>query len=434
MPSQEAIERAELQDRAGGHAAASKIWSTAAKIVDEGLCQPLPPGLGLEAAHSNVQRWRVDLQRWRAAIGERLARSAPAAGAPSVLLAGLGEGAAPHTVQIAHPDGSRHLRRAPSAPTNPSNSTPSAPPPVRRPASGPARSDERIFEDRILEEVLDRSPSVGWDDVAGLEGAKRALQELVVLPMLRQDLFQGLRAPARGLLLYGPPGNGKTLLAKALAREAGATFFNISAASLTSKWVGEGEKLVRALFRVADAAAPAIIFMDELDSLLGSRGGEGEHEASRRLKTEFLAAMDGVASSDRHVLLLGATNRPWDLDEAVIRRLPKRLYVPLPDLPARRAMLERLLRGQRCARDVPAAVAPRTRGYTGSDLAALCREAAMMPIRELGARVATVPADKVRGLNVADFEAALAVIRPSLDDAGLARFEQWTRQHGALAV
>lgn len=256
-----------------------------------------------------------------------------------------------------------------------------------------------------------------------------------MLPMVRQDLFQGLRAPARGLLLYGPPGNGKTLLAKALAHEARATFFNISAASLTSKWVGEGEKLVRALFRVANAAAPSIIFMDELDSLLGSRGAEGEQEASRRLKTEFLAAMDGVSSSsDRQVLVLGATNRPWDLDDAVIRRMPKRLYVPLPDATARKALLTGLLRGQRAERGIPDAIAQRTEGYTGSDLAALCREAAMVPIRELGSRVTTVAAEKVRGLRLSDFIAALDDIKPSLDPTTLARFEDWTRHHGAVAV
>ncbi|KFM22390.1 Spastin [Auxenochlorella protothecoides] len=307
-----------------------------------------------------------------------------------------------------------------------------APPPLRSAVSQPsgaADKEERAYEDRILTEVLDDSPAVGWDDVAGLAKAKQALQEMVVLPTLRRDLFQGLRAPARGLLLYGPPGNGKTLLAKALAHEAQATFFNISAASLTSKWHGEAEKLVRALFRVAAAAAPSIIFIDEIDSVLSARRGD-EHDASRRLKTEFLSAFDGVASGAAHLLVLGATNRPWDLDEAVVRRLPKRIYVALPGAEGRRALLEGMLRGQRADPGIPAVVAGLTEGYSGSDLAALCKEAAMAPIRELGRRVATVPANRIRGLTVADFRAGLQVIRPSLTPESMAQFEEWTARYG----
>lgn len=310
-----------------------------------------------------------------------------------------------------------------------------------------------------------------------------------MLPALRSDLFQGLRAPARGLLLYGPPGNGKTLLAKALAHEARATFFNISAASLTSKWHGEAEKLVRALFRVAGAAAPSVIFIDEMDSLLSARG-EGEHDAARRLKTEFLSAFDGVAAAPDHVVVLGATNRPWELDDAVLRRLPKRILVPLPGRAGRSALLERMLTGQKCEPGVAAAVAAVTSGcarpsgpgdfcccrllfhprlrmrggdggfpplpspslppsppphanpkhtrhgarrYSGSDLAAVCKEAAMAPLRELGPRLATVPADRIRGLTRADFAAALKTIRPSLTPEAQARFDAWTEQHGTTA-
>ena len=156
---------------------------------------------------------------------------------------------------------------------------------------------------------MDRSPGVGWEAIAGLAVAKRTLMESVILPSLRPDIFTGLRAPPKGVLLYGPPGTGKTMLAKAVATETDAAFFSISASSLTSKWVGEGEKMVKALFSLARKLQPTVIFMDEIDSLLGARS-KGEHDASRRLKTEFLVQLDGAATDgDDRILIIGATNR-----------------------------------------------------------------------------------------------------------------------------
>lgn len=183
--------------------------------------------------------------------------------------------------------------------------------------------------------------------IAGLRLAKTVLVEAVIEPMLNPDIYTGLRAPPRGILLFGPPGTGKTLLARAVSREAKACFFSVSASSLTSKWVGEGEKQVKALFNVARRYAPSIIFVDEIDSLLSKRGA-GENEASRRIKTEFLVQMDGVTTGEGdRVLVMGATNRPQELDDAIIRRFQRRVLIPLPDAEARKSLLGILTGGER---------------------------------------------------------------------------------------
>ena len=163
----------------------------------------------------------------------------------------------------------------------------------------------------ISDAILEGDPNVHWEDIKGLEDVKKILNETIVLPQMRPDIFNGLYAPSKGILLYGPPGTGKTLLAKAIATECKSTFFSISASTLTSKWMGEGEKMMRGLFQMAVEKAPSVIFMDEIDSIMGARGGQ-EHEASRRLKTEFLVQFDGVSAQTQNVnmLILAATNRP----------------------------------------------------------------------------------------------------------------------------
>ena len=215
---------------------------------------------------------------------------------------------------------------------------------------------------QIFNEIVVQGDEVHWDDVAGLEAAKKALKEAVVYPFLRPDLFMGLREPARGMLLFGPPGTGKTMLARAVATESRSTFFAISASSLTSKWLGESEKLVRALFSLAKALAPSIIFVDEIDSLLSSRGGSSEHESTRRIKTEFLIqwsdlqrAAAGSKLNDKEkaegdasrVLVLAATNMPWAIDEAARRRFVRRQYIPLPEPHVRAEQLKTLLGHQK---------------------------------------------------------------------------------------
>lgn len=215
---------------------------------------------------------------------------------------------------------------------------------------------------QILNDIIVKGDEVRWGDIAGLEVAKNALREAVVYPFLRPDLFMGLREPARGMLLFGPPGTGKTMLARAVATESRSTFFSISASSLTSKFLGESEKLVRALFGLAKALAPSIIFVDEIDSLLSQRSGSGEHEATRRIKTEFLIqwsdlqrAAAGRETSEKdkergdanRVLVLAATNLPWAIDEAARRRFVRRQYIPLPEPTTRETQLRTLLGQQK---------------------------------------------------------------------------------------
>ncbi|XP_023949744.2 fidgetin-like protein 1 [Bicyclus anynana] len=300
-------------------------------------------------------------------------------------------------------------------------------------------SDERLkhIDPKMIEliesEIIDQGAPVAWEDIAGLQLAKSVIQEAVVWPLLRPDIFTGLRRPPRGILLFGPPGTGKTLIGKCVAAQCRATFFSISASSLTSKWIGDGEKMVRALFAVARTHQPAVIFIDEIDSLLTQRS-DAEHEATRRIKTEFLVQFDGAAIGDEdRLLIVGATNRPQELDEAARRRLVKRLYIPLPDIDARKQIMSNLLKEEThelTERDM-AEVARLTDGYSGADMKSLCSEAAMGPIRSVPlSQIVTIDRDKVRPVNVQDFNAALQRIRPSVSQDDLWQYVKWNNTYG----
>lgn len=233
--------------------------------------------------------------------------------------------------------------------------------------------------------IVIEKPDVKWSDVAGLEGAKEALKEAVILPIKFPHLFTGKRKPWKGILLFGPPGTGKSYLAKAVATEANnSTFFSVSSSDLVSKWLGESEKLVKNLFAMAREHKPSIVFIDEVDSLCGSRS-ENESESARRIKTEFLVQMQGVGNDNDGILVLGATNIPWSLDSAIRRRFEKRIYIPLPEASARLHMFK--LHIGNTPNSLSEAdyrvLAEKTQGYSGADIGVLVRDALMQPIRRV---------------------------------------------------
>ncbi|KAK1737885.1 fidgetin-like protein [Skeletonema marinoi] len=244
---------------------------------------------------------------------------------------------------------------------------------------------EKELVQKINNEIVESGQEVTFDDIAGLEDAKNTVDELVILPMQRPDLFTGLRTCPKGLLLFGPPGTGKTMIGKAIAHESGATFFSISSSSLTSKWIGEGEKLVKTLFAVASYRSPSVVFIDEIDSMLTQRKAE-EDDASRRMKTEFLVQLDGAGNERKgHVLVIGATNLPHELDDAARRRFVKRLYIPLPDRAVREQQLRTLLaKNSHSLKDNEIIkLSHATDGYSCADLKNLCTDASMGPMRSL---------------------------------------------------
>ncbi|KAI1301670.1 Katanin p60 ATPase-containing subunit A1 [Halotydeus destructor] len=295
--------------------------------------------------------------------------------------------------------------------------------------------------DMLERDILQKNPNIRWDDIADLEEAKRLLEEAVVLPMWMPDFFKGIRRPWKGVLMVGPPGTGKTMLAKAVATECGTTFFNVSSSTLTSKYRGESEKLVRVLFEMARFYAPSTIFIDEIDSLCSRRGSDHEHEASRRVKSELLIQMDGITNNEdpsKCVMVLAATNFPWDIDEALRRRLEKRIYIPLPNETGREALLKINLKEVEQAADLDiSGIAQVMDGYSGADITNVCRDACMMAMRR---KIAGLTPDQIRSLSKdelelpvspSDFVEAIRKINKSVSAEDLKKYDSWMNEFGS---
>ncbi|XP_078432579.1 P-loop containing nucleoside triphosphate hydrolases superfamily protein [Wolffia australiana] len=299
-------------------------------------------------------------------------------------------------------------------------------------------ADVRNLAESLCRDIVRGSPDVKWESIKGLENAKRLLKEAVVMPIKYPRYFTGLLSPWKGILLFGPPGTGKTMLAKAVATECKTTFFNISASSIVSKWRGDSEKLVKVLFELARHHAPSTIFLDEIDSIISHRGeARSEHEASRRLKTELLIQMDGLARSNELVFVLAATNLPWELDTAMLRRLEKRILVPLPEAEARRAMFEELLPSGSHEENIPyELLVDSTEGFSGSDIRLVCKEAAMQPLRRLMAHLedqgesSEEDLPPVGPIRPEDIKAALRNTRPSAH-LDVHRYEKFNQDYGS---
>lgn len=311
--------------------------------------------------------------------------------------------------------------------------------------------DPKLVE-AIEGEMLETSPDVSWESIGGLADAKRLLNEAVVLPLLIPEYFAAAacRSAWKGVLLFGPPGTGKTLLARAVASLGKTAFFNISASSLVSHHFGESEKLARTLFALARHHGPSIVFFDEVDALVSTRGAAGEHEASRRLKSELLSQMDGVGSGggggggsgapgEGQVMVLATSNKPWDLDEAMRRRLERRIYVPLPCVTSRKEMLEIHLNGVRLAPDLSFfELAKLTVGYSGADLQLACRDASMMPMRRMVEGkspleiVELQAAGALEGeVTMKDFRQALETTQPSTAAHEHDAYKAWNDEYGS---
>ena len=304
-----------------------------------------------------------------------------------------------------------------------------------KPLPSDLSEDMRQMATLIKREIILENPNVSFKDIVGLDTAKKIIEEALLWPMKYPQFFTGLLEPWKGILLFGPPGTGKTLLAKAVASEMRTTFFNISAATIVSKWRGESEKLIKVLFDLARHYQPSTIFLDEIDSIMSSRGeGGDEHEGSRRMKTELLIQLDGLTKNEG-VFLLAASNIPWDLDPALLRRLEKRVMVSLPDKKGRETLLKSFIPQNMNKGIEYAKNAELLEGYSGSDIKLLCKEALMTRTRKAIDIMEKDNKGKIYNINEfpvtkQDFEESLIKVKPAFTYK-TERYEKWMADYGS---
>ncbi|MEM2099512.1 MAG: AAA family ATPase [Candidatus Bathyarchaeia archaeon] len=294
-------------------------------------------------------------------------------------------------------------------------------------------SEDEELQSKILSMIIPEKPNVSWKDIAGLQNAKQAIEDAIILPIKFPELFKGMPT-WKGILLFGPPGCGKTLLAKAAANECNAVFFNVSAADIMVKWVGDSEQRIKALFETAKRNQPCIVFIDEIDALGVERTGE-ESAVSTRVLSQILQMMDGISSkADERVVVLGATNRPWNIDSALLRRFDKRILVPLPDAHARRNILEVTISKMpnfKLAEDVDLnEIAKLTEGFSGDDIKKLCMAAWYIPIHEL-TQQNMLETGTSRHVTRRDFLEALQMRKSSVSPEEVRLNEEWNKKFGA---
>jgi vacuolar protein-sorting-associated protein 4 len=331
---------------------------------------------------------------------------------------------------------------------------------------GKGKSDGKeddSLSSNILDTIIGEKPNVKWDDIAGLFEAKKSLNEALIMPIKYPNFFVGNVQPWKGILLYGPPGTGKTFIAKACATECDSTFFSVSSSDLMSKYMGESEKMIKELFKIANKKAPSIIFIDEIDSMCGNRS-DSDSDNVKRIKSEFLVQMQGVGNNNEKVLVLGATNLPWALDPAIRRRFERRILIPLPDLEARMYLIRQKLKGlDKNLNDKDLEhIAAKTEGFSGSDIEILCRDAAFEPLHlaqrtnkfrrvifEGKEKFIPVPPTSngqdcitssvydlpnnsllLPDLTREDLEASLLRSKSSVSKDDLKQYDEWTRQFG----
>ena len=347
-----------------------------------------------------------------------------------------------HSKPIRRGETQRNVRRR--APARPRERAEKEKKQKQAPVSPSPVAKPRHVENPLMQQIVDsgiliKEPDVPWESIAGLDDIKRLLrQNLVILPM-RPDIAHGLLSPWKSVLFYGPPGTGKTFLAKAIATECHRTFFNITSATITSRFLGESEKLVAYLFDLAEEMAPSTIFFDEVDSLASQRGAANENETSRRMKAQLLTKLEGIdsaADADK-LFVVAATNFPWDLDEALLRRFQKRVYIPLPDVEARRRLLEMNLEQIIDERFNIDEWAEKLDGYSCADITNLCRDAAQMVFERQMKLIDTqqwinMPVDEAQVIvRDEDFAWAVSKRKSSVDHSQIQRYEAWRDQKGA---